>query len=498
MIDKESREVMNKIEIIIEAIKQGQNKRAMVTKLKEFIKKQTIELDWSFLFSLLQDEDNKIRKNAAIIAQYNGVNNHQEEFIDLFLKEENWIVKNEMIEVMKDFSLKDRLEDLEGFYKSLDTTFDDPNWRHKEEMKGRLMEIFYYYKKILHPKFIDLAPKSKIILTTLSTNRELVLDKLKTKNKKLTSMGVLLLANSMRELEDIRDYNELLFVLSGFKEVCFDLDILSKKIVESNVVEQLNQMHNGDGIYSFRIDTSTLKKDKLKNDDIKRLGLKIQTLSQGKLMNSTSDYDIEFRLLETAKGYAQVFMKLYTYKDLRFDYRKHALATSIQPYVAASIMDLIEPFTKEKARVIDLCCGSGTLLIERDYLSPCKFLMGIDIFNDAIIMAKENSERAHVNIHFVQRDLNRFKHDHLFDEVYANLPVQSANKDRKSIETLYMQFMKKAIEITEKDGFIFAHTSDVDIFKKVMRFYKDSIDLLGEKKLKIRRGESALFILQVK
>lgn len=489
---------MKNIQTLIEAIKNHQDTRAMVTLLKDAVKENPIELETDFIFDLLKNDDNKIRKNAAVIVRCCGLEDHEQEFIELFLKEENWIVKNEMIEAIKTFSLKDHLLQLEEFYQSLNTTLEDQNWRHKEEMKGRLMEIFHYYGSVKHPQFIDLSKKTKVILTTLNTNRELVFDKLETKNKKMTSMGILLLADSVRDLEKIRDYNELLLVLKGFKEISFDIDAIAEQVINSGLVEQLNQMHKGDGLYSFRIETSSLKKDTFKNDEIKRLGLRIQTLSEGKLINNASDYDIELRLRETPKGFCQVFLKLYTYHDPRFAYRKHALATSMQPYVAASIADLILPFVTPKAKVIDLCCGSGTLLIERDYIEPCKFLMGIDVFNEAIKMAKENSELAGVNIHFVQRDLNRFTHAHQFDEVMANLPIQSANKDRKSIETLYMQFMKKAIELTVPEGFIFVHTSDTEIFKKAMRFYKDQIELIDEKKMTIRRGRSALFIIQVK
>lgn len=495
---KESRDVMKNIQMLINAIKQDQDTRAKVTQLKDAMKEEPIELEADFLLELLKNEDNKIRKNAAIITRYCGLNDHEDIFLELFLKEENWIVKNEMIEVIKSFSLKDHLALLQEFFQTLNTNFDDPNWRHKEEMKGRLMEIFYYYGIVSHPQFIDLSKKEKVILTSLNTNSEIIFDKLKTRNKKMTSMGILLLTDSICNLEKIRDYNELLFVLSGFKEIDFTMDAIAKQIADSNLMSLLNQMHKGDGIYSFRIDTSFIKKDKFKNDEIKRLGLKIQTLTEGKLINDASDYDIELRLRETPKGFCQVFLKLYTYHDPRFEYRKNALATSLQPYVAASIADLISPFVIPKARVIDLCCGSGTLLIERHFIEPCKFLMGIDIYNEAIEMAKENSELAGVNIHFVQRDLNRFTHAHQFDEVMVNLPIQSATKDRKSIETLYMQFIKKAIELTVPNGFIFVHTSEVEIFKKTMRFYKDQIELIDEKKMRIRRGQSALFIIQVK
>ena len=484
---------MERMNQLVDLINKNDNIREFVKELKDLSKEECLVLDKEWLFDLLKHSDTKVRKNIAIIFRNCQIEGHESCFIDMFLKEENWIVKNEMMETIMKFDLTTHIQLLEDFYNQLTKDTNEDNRRHKEEMKGHLVELFYQYHIFKRPKFIDFNQSIKIILKTLEPNQELVFDKLDLKTKKIVTSGVLIQTDTIESFESIRDYQEMLIVLGGFKEVKLDIDVLAKKVIDSNIITMLEKMHQDQSCFTFRIDTT-----KLPGDKIKRLGLEIQKLSKGKLINSTSQYDIELRLNISSSETCQMFLKLHTRKDTRFLYRKHALATSLQPFVAASIVDLVLPFTTEDAKVIDLCCGSGTLLIERSKASPCKFMMGLDIFGDAIKMARENTDLAGEDIQYVQRDLNRFTHHHQFDEVISNLPVQSANKDRQSIETLYMQFMKKAIEFTFEEGYIFAYTSETEIFKKVLRFHKKEVELMSEKKIKIKKAESTLFILQVK
>ena len=55
---------------------------------------------------------------------------------------------------------------------------------------------------------------------------------------------------------------------------------------------------------------------------MKKFVASLEEKSQGKLINSTSDYEVELRLVENKDGKFNVMVKLYTMEDHRFDYRK--------------------------------------------------------------------------------------------------------------------------------------------------------------------------------
>ena len=75
--------------------------------------------------------------------------------------------------------------------------------------------------------------------------------------------------------------------------------------------------------------------------------------SDWKLANSTTDYEIEIRLIEAKDGSFVPFLKLYSMKMKRFAYRKNAIAMSIHPATAAMLMYLAKPYLKENAQILD-------------------------------------------------------------------------------------------------------------------------------------------------
>ena len=81
---------------------------------------------------------------------------------------------------------------------------------------------------------------------------------------------------------------------------------------------------------------------------MKKLGASLEKKSDWKLANSTTDYEIEIRLIEAKDGSFVPFLKLYSMKMKRFAYRKNAIAMSIHPATAAMLMYLAKPYLKEK------------------------------------------------------------------------------------------------------------------------------------------------------
>ena len=119
---------------------------------------------------------------------------------------------------------------------------------------------------------------------------------------------------------------------------------------------------------------------------------------------------------------------------------ENAIAMSIHPATAAMLMYLAKPYLKENAQILDPCCGVGTMLIERDILVPAREKYGIDIFGDAIDMARENAALAGEKINFIHRDYFDFKHDYKFDEIVTNMPVKG--KKQRGYGCIYARFLK--------------------------------------------------------
>lgn len=150
--------------------------------------------------------------------------------------------------------------------------------------------------------------------------------------------------------------------------------------------------------------------------------------ASGAIRNAPSSYIAECRL-EPQGDQLCAYVKCSLPPDARFAYRKESLPASIHPVIAASLIRFAQPFCKPNARVLDPCCGVGTLLIERALRNPVAACVGVDIATAAVTAARKNMKAA-AALHpalsgvctAIAGDLRRFAPKAPFDELYANLP----------------------------------------------------------------------------
>lgn len=122
----------------------------------------------------------------------------------------------------------------------------------------------------------------------------------------------------------------------------------------------------------------------IKNQLAKDLSIYLEANSDGMLINESSFYEVEIRVILAGTKGSRVFLKLTSMPDKRFSYRKYAASTSMQPSKAALIMHYMKPYFRPTANILDSFCGTGTLLIERALAAPYKSIYGLDISEQAI------------------------------------------------------------------------------------------------------------------
>ena len=182
---------------------------------------------------------------------------------------------------------------------------------------------------------------------------------------------------------------------------------------------------------------------------VKKLGSAIEQLSDGKLVNSPGDYEVELRLIANREGKFFPALRFYTLPDHRFAYRKHAIAASMHPSLAALIMELAAPYLKENAQIIDPFCGVGTMLIERDIRVPAREKYGTDIFGEAIDGARENAALAGERI--CQSEIHK--------DTVSPLQVMSPSNTTSAPEATTEAYVhgildKEDTDVTGKDGYV--------------------------------------------
>ena len=124
---------------------------------------------------------------------------------------------------------------------------------------------------------------------------------------------------------------------------------------------------------------------------------------------------------------------------------------------------------RERDRIFNPMCGSGTLLIERSLLGPQDALVGVDLSLEALACSRTNIAAARRQIEVAQVDaLHTGLPDRSFDLVVADLPWGNAVGSHGGNAELYPQFLQEMDRLTARNGRLCILTHELKLFERVM------------------------------
>lgn len=468
-----------------EYIKKNQELRQNLIAMKAELKggngleelKELFEKEPEVLLDLLKAQDAKVRKNAALVLGSLGTESCREAIWRAYREESQRFVRGAYLEALRGFDcskyrkeLKERRKELLGEEQTMETR------KHQQEELSALNALIYACEKPEKHEFTGLTRLSDVVLITHRNYREATAGQIVTGQVVFLRAGLKVLGADLKELLSIRTFQELLFCIDT-KDL--QKDTIAEQLAASNLKELLKELHQGDGPFFFRIECKSHMEPEQRIRFTKKLAAELEYRTGGTLVNSTTDYEWELRLIETKTGGFYPLLKLYTLPDHRFRYRKNSVAASIKPAQAALFMELARPWLKEGARVLDPFCGVGTMLLERNYLAHGDTLYGVDQYGPAITGARENAGIAGVPAHFVNRNFLDFTHEYQFDEIVTNFPVKGGNFTGHQLEFLYGKFFEKAETLLKPEGFVLLYSHDRTFVKRQLREHK-TMKLLKE------------------
>jgi Predicted N6-adenine-specific DNA methylase len=462
---------------LLKQIKDGQDVRAGLIELKAELKDTAakhallyhIGTDYEIFYELLKNEDAKVRKNAALIMGQLCVPEFLDKLYDAYEKEEQLFVKSSYLTAIKEFDYRNILPQLKERLEKLNASpIEESNKKHITEEIRVLSSLILGMEGVKKHEFCGYNETSRLILLTNRNFKNITLEQINEPNAKEFNAGVMVKSKHLKELLPIRTYQELLFVLEDIQSCDTDPEQAAKAIAKSSLLEFLKKRHKGNPPFHFRIELKSKLDIGKKSSFTKKLAGEIERLSDRQLINSTSNYEVELRLIENKEGRYNVLVKLYTLKDERFSYRKNVVAASIQPVNAALTAALAKEYLKEEGRILDPFCGVGTMLMERHKLVPANTMYGIDIYGPAIQKARENTDEAGLIIHYINRDFFEFQHEYLFDEIITNMPFVTGHKQEDEIFELYQKFFSAARGHLEEQGTIIMYSHNKEFVLKCL------------------------------
>ncbi|MGL4362910.1 MAG: methyltransferase [Cellulosilyticaceae bacterium] len=459
----------------IEAIKNESNIRSQLIELRKFIKNEwnkrelayELEGEYKIFVDLLQHEDAKIRKNAVLILGELEDDALVDVIFEAYEKEETLFVKSDYLKALKLYDFSMYKEQLKARLKYLlENDALENEQKHKKEEIRLLSSLLLSIEKPEKHKFTGFKCSNDIILVTNKNHQQVTLDQIKSGKAKIFNAGVIVRTEELKEILGIRTYSAILFKLPKVGIVSKDPKVAAQQLVDGGLLQFLKERHDGSVPFYFRIELKTKQLLDQKSQFAKTLGSEIERLTSRQLVNDTSHYEIELRLIENKDEEWNVLIKLYTIDDNRFDYRKNTVAASIAPQTAALIAQLAKPYMKEEASVLDPFCGVGTMLIERNEVMHTENRYGVDIYGEAIEGAIENMNRKNLFANLVTRDFFEFQHKYLFDEIFTNMPTVMGRKTQQEIDMLYEAFFEKAHTMLVPKGIIVMYTRDLKLVEK--------------------------------
>lgn len=185
--------------------------------------------------------------------------------------------------------------------------------------------------------------------------------------------------------------------------------------------------------------------------------------------------------------------RLITGGTFERNYRKNSTTSSLNPAIAFTLNHIAG--LDDKDRVLDPCCGTGTILIERQLLKPA-ICIGVDINPRVLELAKQNIQAASVEVTLKHGSIYDQKFpEGYFTKIISNLPYGIHSGSRKENIKLYRFLADKSINWLKKGGKAVFITNAKALLKNAF-FYNNSWQLLSENPLKVGGLNLSVFIFQ--
>lgn len=251
-----------------------------------------------------------------------------------------------------------------------------------------------------------------------------------------------------------------------------DILILLKSIDIETINDVVGDQRYLSDLFSLTISES--KSALLKNENTKLLLRKYIEDTFHLSYAETNHENIDFRIFIDG-NYCVVSMRLTAKPLFHRDYRIFSQPGALKPTIAQAMIQVSG--IKKGMQIVDLFCGSGTVLSEA--LIRGIQVCGGDSDDNSVQITKENLAIIEWGNSFrIRNELAEHTQwkDHYFDAVISNLPWDKQIKV-SSLTALYEGTIKESLRILKKDGRLCLLVSNPELLVKIIRTYKKNVEI---------------------
>ncbi len=476
---------------------EGQDMRSNLIALKEALKDPaTLQQfvyhlggDFHVFVAALRHTDPKVRRNAALILGMMETEDVLPFLFDAWEKEQTLFVRDSYLKAMEKLDVRAYEKQLRRRMQQLqDTQTTEETGKHVHQELAALQKLLRPYDRQTGHVFTAQTIPEVLLLCRKNvaayTAKQITLSETVVK-------GNLVQVKEARpeEIMKIRTWQELLLPVKGGSLPSGSAADIGRSLATRGIEDQLDALHKGEGPWRYRLELRENGRmaDPSAVKTIRKICGELDLASQGRLMNSPDDYEVEIRLIHRKDGSYLPLLKCSALADRRFVYRREYVADSLAPVTAACIIAAASEYLTEEARVYDPFCGVGTLLTERCYYGRTGGCYGTDIYKEAIDKARDNSDHAGLPVHYVQRDFFTFKYEHPFDEVITDMPRNLRDEAgvRLDMKAFTTRFLTHLPGLMRKGAVVVLYTLEAPVLRGALKqlpaYHIEKVEVLNEK-----------------
>ena len=417
---------------------------------------------------LSNDTDAKTRKNLYILMGNYIDKAYALELIKCLKNENTNYCISSLILTLGNYNIKN-IEEILNKYKeilSVKLTNGEIEEVHYQQISDTINKVINKNQKIDKHVFKGLVKEETIFLTCM---KPLINATFQDVRKHYTSAkkyknGIIIKTNNFDNIFKIRTFYEALIMHDNCLEIT--LEAAKENIKDFLSSRFMIKTHGGKQQFTYRIEFETTRNKEQKTLIYDQINSLIYDEFKTEYINSPSNYEFEIRVIDNGNDSYDVFYKLYTYKDTRYDYRIKDLPASINPTSAAIMLNEVKEYLTKGAKVLDAFCGTSTMLIERNYICE-SYLYGTDINSKAIEYSIINSKQVNKKINLY--NINCLEHIGYYDEIISNMPYGNRVGNHKQNELLYKSFINRLPTLLNDNGVAILLTSEISLMKRLLK-----------------------------
>jgi tRNA (guanine6-N2)-methyltransferase len=177
------------------------------------------------------------------------------------------------------------------------------------------------------------------------------------------------------------------------------------------------------------------------------------------------------------------------------DWRVANFEGALNASVAHAMVRLTNPSAED--HFLNLCSGSGTLMVERASAGSASLICGCDISTETLALSQLNINAAGVDLELFQADVTRLPMSlGSFNKIAVDLPFGQLVGSHQQNRQLYPAMLSELVRVLQPDGTAVVITHEISLFESLLEQSNNALKLENIYKITLNGLHPRIYVLR--